>query len=189
MTLGWIEEAIPNTVSDEASADAVRTRIADALDIPVDPFDERSVSFAQQAWELALFDALEDPDADADSIRQLAEHAFQLLRVLPPPRDVPDASRFLARIGCLGLLADRQADAGRVLSVHALPTEDAAGEWGQRAETVIWNAWLRLIRKSGWEDFDAVTASIDGLRGAQEEFGRATLLSRCPRPVAAPGSS
>lgn len=180
MTPGWIEEAIPNTVSDQASADAVRTRIADALDVPVDPFDERSVSFAQQAWELALFDALEDPDADADSTRQLAEHAFQLLRVISPPREVPDASRFLARLGCLGLLADRQADAGRVLSAHALPTEQADGEWGRRAETVIWNAWLRLIRKSGWEDFDAVTASIDGLRGAQEEFEQGYLAVAGP---------
>jgi hypothetical protein len=180
MTPGWIEEAIPDAISVQADADAVRTRIADALDVSVDPFDERSVSFAQQAWELALFDALEDQDVDADSLRQLAERAFQLLRVISPPRDAPDASRFLVRLASLALLADRQADAGRVLSVHSLPAEEADSEWGPRAETTIWNAWLRLIRKSGWEDFDAVTTSIDGLRGTQKQFEENYLAVAAP---------
>jgi hypothetical protein len=170
MTPGWIEDAIPDAIAAQASADAVRTRIADALEVPADPFDERSVSFAQQAWELALFDALGDDEA-GDAVRELAEQAFQLLRVISPPPATPEASRFLVRLGCLGLLADRQADAGRVLSTHPVPGTPAEGEdWGVRAETTIWNAWLRLIRKSGWEDFDALVASIEDLRTAQEQF-------------------
>jgi NAD(P)-dependent dehydrogenase (short-subunit alcohol dehydrogenase family) len=170
MTPSWVEEAIPEAVTRQADADASRTRIGDALDVPVDPFDERSVGFAQQAWELALFDAL----GDGDSTREPAEHAFQLLRIMSPPREAPEASRFLVRLGCLGLLADRQADAGRVLSGHAVP-RDEEEEWGRRAETTVWNAWLRLIRKAGWEDFDAVVASIEELRGAQEDFERGYL--------------
>lgn len=181
MTPGWVEEAIPGAVSEEANADAARTRIADALDVPVDPFDERAVSFAQQAWELALFDALEDSDSADDSVRNLAEKAFQLQRVLAPPRKAPEASRFLVRLACLGLLADRQADAGRVLSSNALPEEESDdGDWGELAQAAIWNAWLRLIRKSGWEDFDAVVASVDGLRKAQEEFEQKYLEVEAP---------
>src|SRR6476646_10821122 len=113
MPANWIQEAIPDEISTRASVDAVRIRIADALEITSDPFDERSVTFVQQAWELALFDALGEGDADSDSIRETAEQAFQLLRVLSPPRDALSASRFLVRLGCLGLLADRQADAAR----------------------------------------------------------------------------
>lgn len=170
MPPNWVQEAIPEEASERASADAVRVRIADALEITADPFDERSVNFAQQAWELALFDTLSDNDADQDSVRDTAEQAFQLLRVLSPPGGTPDASRFLVKLGCLGLLADRQADASRLLAAHPLPEEPTEGDWGDRTQAAIWNAWLRLIRKSGWQDFDAVRASIDGLREAQRAY-------------------
>lgn len=166
----WVQDAIPEEISKRASADAVRTRISDALEISSDPPDERSIAFAQQAWELALFDALEESEVEAESVREIAEEAFQLLRVLSPPRDAPSASRFLVRLGSLGLLADRQADAARLLSAHALPDENADGDWGTRTQSAIWNSWIRLIRKSGWEDFDAVRASIEGLKEAQREF-------------------
>ncbi|MDX6636170.1 MAG: hypothetical protein QOF06_2373 [Solirubrobacterales bacterium] len=170
MTPSWIQDAIPQEVSERASADAVRTRIADALEISSDPLDERSITFAQQAWELALFDALEESDVDTDAVRAIAEKAFQLLRVLSPPRDAPSANRFLVRLGCLGLLADRQADAARLLSAHALPDEPAGDDWGGRTQAAIWTAWIRLIRKFGWEDFDAVRASIEELKATQKEF-------------------
>lgn len=170
MPPSWIRDAIPDEVSERASADAVRVRIADALDVPTEGLDERSTSFAQQAWELALFDLLSDSESDQDSTRETAEQAFQLLRVLSPPREAPDANRFLVRLGCLGLLADRQADAARLLAVHPLPEESVDATWGERTQTVIWNAWLRLIRKSGWEDFDGVRTSIDALRATQQEF-------------------
>ncbi len=180
MPLNWVQEAIPAEASEQASADAIRVRIADALEVMSEPFDERSVSFAQQAWELALFDALSDEDGDGGSVRETAEQAFQLLRVLSPPRAAPDASRFLVRLGCLGLLADRQADAARLLSAHALPDEPTQGDWGERTQAAIWNAWLRVIRKAGWEDFDAAKASIDGLREAQQEFETQYLTVEMP---------
>lgn len=180
MTPSWIRDAIPKAASERAAADAARTRIADALEVPSDPFDERSVSFAQQAWELALFDALDDSEASVESIREMAEQAFQLLRVISPPRDVSNAGQFLVRLGCLGLLADRQADAGRVLSAHPVPAEPTDDDWGERTQAVIWNAWLRLIRKSGWEDFDAVESSITSLQAAQQEFEQQYLEAEPP---------
>lgn len=170
MTPGWIEEAIPDDAAKRASADAVRTRIGQALEVPVEAMNRETVSFAQQAWELALSDALEASDPDVDNVRQLAERAFQLARVLDAPAEPLAATRFLVKLGCLGLLADRQADAARLLSDHAPHQAEEDDVWGDRTQAAIWNAWLRLIRKRGWADLDAVDTLIGDLREAQQEY-------------------
>ena len=170
MTPSWIEAAIPGDVSQEAAAEATRTRIGEALEVSVETIDRDSVGFVQQAWELALFDALETSDPDLDEIRQLAERAFQLVRVLGSPQEPLSGARFLVKVGCLGLLADRQADAARLLSNHTPHEADAQDTWGERTQAAIWSSWVRLIRKDGWTDLDAIQVLVTDLRAAQREF-------------------
>lgn len=170
MTAGWIEAAIPGEASQEVAAEATRTRIGEALEVPIEEIDRDSMGFVQQAWELALFDALEAGDGDPSEIRRLAERAFALVRVLDPPREPLPAARFLVKVGCLGLLADRQADAARLLSDHTPHETDAEDAWGERTQAAIWSAWLRLIRKDGWTDLDAIGVLVADLRAAQREF-------------------
>lgn len=170
MTSGWIEEAIPDGASREAVAETTRSRIGEALEVDVGGFDSGAVSFVQQAWELALFDALESSDPDPGEVRRLAERSFQLARVLDPPPEALAGARFFVKLGCLGLLADRQADAARLLSDHLPYEADKGDAWGERTEATIWSAWLRLVRKNGWADLDAVSVLVGDLREAQEEF-------------------
>lgn len=170
MSPGWIEEAIPGDLSRQALAETTRSRISDALDVDVGEIDLDAVAFVQQAWELALFDALESSDPDPGEVRRLAEQSFRLARNLDPPVEALAGARFFVKLGCLGLLADRQADAARLLSDH-LPYEAERGDaWGERTEAAIWSSWLRLVRKNGWADLDAIGGLIGDLREAQEDF-------------------
>jgi DEAD/DEAH box helicase/Helicase conserved C-terminal domain len=165
----WVAASIPEASAGRALADADRSRVSAALETDITEIDERTVRFAQQAWELALVDAL--LEQDEDEVRLAAENAFQLLRVLVRPAGGVDRGRFFVRLGCLGLLADRQADAARLLTDDSLPQETAVdAQWGDRTEAETWEAWLRLIRKRGWEDLDRTTALVADLRQAQVEF-------------------
>ena len=56
-------------------------------------------------------------------------------------------------------------------------------DWHDRTWAVILDVWLRLIRKKGWTDRDAVLESIAALRNAQQEF-EAHYLQKQSNPVA-----
>ena len=45
-----------------------------------------------------------------------------------------------------------------------------ADDWGQRVWSTILDVWLRLFRKQGWDDLDAVQAQIAGLRTSQRNY-------------------
>jgi hypothetical protein len=180
MSANWIRDAIPSASAEHAAADATRVRLGAALEIPVEPVDERSLRFVEQAYELALFDVLDDIEAD-ESLGASAEQAFQLLRVLPVPDDSAAAARWLVRLGCLGLLADRQADAARLLTARPLPSQpDPSADWGARVQSAIWEAWIRLLRKAGWDDLDAVESLVQSLREAQREYEETYLDAVTP---------
>ena len=73
-----------------------------------------------------------------------------------------DASAFSAKRG---------ADVKRLLGANGWPallldTDD----WGRRAWSVILDVWLRLLRKQGWGDLDAVQARVADLRASQRDY-------------------
>lgn len=141
-----------------------------------DVFIERTAT----ALELAVLDFLWNPEAANDeSSRQcllVAKDAFRLLQVLPRPSDPIDCGRFLLRSSCLAVLGDRGADAARWLRDHPWPElPTSSTDWSERTWATILDVWLRLIRKAGWEDRDAVLTRIDELRSAQSEYEEAYL--------------
>lgn len=125
--------------------------------------------------ELVLMDFfLSPPEEDSEQLgemRACAGDAFKLLRITPMPSMPLERSKHLLRLSTLAVLADRGADAARLLrntdwSFSFCEQDD----WGTRTWLVIADAWLRLIRKKGWEDRDAVLHRIAELRETQSEF-------------------
>jgi replicative superfamily II helicase len=128
-----------------------------------------------EALELATLDLLlerfEENEDKSNALKQCASDAFRLYRVLPRS-DSPIADGIqLLRMSALALLGDMGADAARLLREidwPQLPVESS--DWHDRTWAVILEIWLRLIRKQGWTDRDAVLESIVALRNAQQEF-------------------
>jgi replicative superfamily II helicase len=128
-----------------------------------------------EALELATLDLLlerfEENEDKSNALKQSAADAFRLYRILPRS-DSPIADGIqLLRMSALALLGDMGADAARLLREidwPQLPVESS--DWHDRTWAVILEIWLRLIRKQGWTDRDAVLESIAALRNAQQEF-------------------
>jgi superfamily II DNA/RNA helicase len=166
----WVHEMLPLEATAQAQTDAVETRIEKALELPRSAIDERQLRFIAEGYELAIHELLDQEGSD-DELRDTAAPAFGVLRVLPRPVDPLAAARWLTRLGCLAVLADRRADIGRILVDEPWPDPDLSqADWGRRVESAIWEAWLRIIRKHGWEDLDAVQRLIGDLRDAQREY-------------------
>lgn len=128
-----------------------------------------------EALELATLDLLlerfEENEDKSNTLKQSAADAFRLYRILPR-NDSPIVDGIqLLRMSMLAVLGDMGADAARLLreiNWPQLPVESS--DWYDRTWAVILEVWLRLIRKQGWTDRDAVLESIAALRDAQQEF-------------------
>lgn len=84
-------------------------------------------------------------------------------------------------MACLGLLGDRGADVRRLLEGVTLPADlPDAESWGERVAATVFEIWLRLLRKQGWEDLDGVQASVARLR-AEQRAGESPFLAEAER--------
>ncbi|MRJ42229.1 MULTISPECIES: DEAD/DEAH box helicase [Idiomarina] len=146
--------------------------------------DEEALREVAAALEIAVLDLEVDRLADDPEqrtlLRQSAEDAFRLLRMLPLPTNPMDAGTSLLRASVLAVLGDRGADAARWLrsldeSQHWPDLPLDAADWGERCRATLTDVWLRLIRKRGWSDRDAVLERVASLRSAQQTFEREYL--------------
>lgn len=146
--------------------------------------DEETLREVAAALEIAVLDLgvdrlADDPERRALS-RQAAGDAFRLLRMLPLPTDPMDAGTHLLRASVLAVLGDRGADAARWLRSldesrqwPDLPLDTP--DWGERCRATLTDVWLRLVRKKGWSDRDAVLEQVAALRSTQQTFEREYL--------------
>jgi len=134
-----------------------------------------------EALELATIDLLlerfEENENKSNALKQSAADAFRLYRILPRS-DSPIADGIhLLRMSALALLGDMGADVARLLREIDWPQLPVkSSDWHDRTWAVILEVWLRLIRKQGWTDRDAVLESIAALRSAQQEFEEQYLM-------------
>ena len=168
MTTGpWIIESLGAEKIRDATVEAGRRRLREALRLGESNLlgDDR-LQFVANALELRVIMLLnaENPD----ELRAAAAAAFQIARVLPRDGSPVETGELLIRLGCLGVLGDRGADVKRLLSGDAfpvLPVDD--DDWGRRVRATTLDVWLRLFRKDGWDDLDAVQTGIVRLRSEQ----------------------
>lgn len=172
MTAGsWITNALGSERLETASTDASRRRLYSALGIPDGAkIPDDDLRFVSNALELLVFDLLED-QTKVDELREAASQAFRISRTIPWPQDPLETGAWLVRLACLAIIGDRTSDIKRVLSerdLPALPTQEK--DWGRRVWASILDVWLRLFRKNGWEDLDAVHARVTSLRKDQRSY-------------------
>jgi len=126
-----------------------------------------------QALELVVLDLLLDGinEGNQDQLRDCAADAFRLFRVLPDkPEPIAQAEQVL-RYCALAVIGDKGADATRMLREKTWPILPLSSvSWGERTWTTVLELWLRVIRKHGWKDRDAVLELIADLRLSQNQF-------------------
>ena len=159
----------------QTSTEASRRRLARALNSPSQATDDRDLQFVTNALELQLFDALDD-EGRVDELRAVAAETFQIARTLSWPEEPIAAAQWLVRMGCIAVLGDRSADFRRIVMECELPAlaPDSA-DWGVRVWSSVLHVWLRLLRKKGWGDLDAVQERIVAIREAQRAIEPAFL--------------
>ena len=166
---GWLRTALGEERLRLTSTEASRRRLMNALGSPTHETDDRELQFVTNALELQLFDALEGEERTVE-LRAVAAETFQVARTLAWPEGPVPAVQWLVRLGCIAVLGDRSADFRRIVTEHevpALPLEST--DWGERVWSSVLDVWLRLLRKNGWDDLDAVQERIVAIRRAQRE--------------------
>lgn len=147
---------------------------SELLNEPLD-IDFSKIERAAEIHELVVLDLISNANAANEETSTLmkfsAEKAFQLYRVLPSNElNLPEAEIRLKQ-SILAVLADRGADASRILKESPWPQLPIdSGDWRERTWSSIVEVWLLLIRKNGWTDRDLVLSRIAELRGSQAEF-------------------
>ncbi|MCG3171272.1 MAG: hypothetical protein CALGDGBN_02872 [Pseudomonadales bacterium] len=176
MTAGsWLRTAIGEDRLRETSTEASRRRLSAALNPVSQEPDDRELQLVTNTLELELFDALDD-EQRALELRAIAAETFQIARTLAWPEQPVAAAQWLLRLGCLAVIGDRSADFRRIiteLQLPALPLDSP--DWGVRVWSSILDIWLRLLRKQGWDDLDAVQERVVALRQAQRSVEPAFL--------------
>jgi hypothetical protein len=169
--ISWVTKALGSEEIEQASIEASRRRLHVAFGISdgVKVADD-NLRFVANAIELLVFDLIED-ETKVDELREAAAQTFQVARTLPWPLRPIEAGEWLVRLGSLAILGDRAADLRRLLTERELPDLPTdAHDWGERVWASILDVWLRLLRKRGWEDLDAIQTRVATLRKDQRSF-------------------
>lgn len=171
----WLRTAVGEERLRQTWTEASRRTLTNALSSPPQATDDQELQFVTHALELQLFDALED-ERRVDELRAVAAETFRIARTLEWPRAPLAAAQWLVRLGCIAVLGDRSADFRRLVTERELPAlpPDSA-DWGVRVWSSVLDMWLRLLRKKGWDDLDAVQERIVAIREAQQSIEPAFL--------------
>ena len=139
-----------------------------------EPFLER----VALAFELAAIEGLDELSRPAGDNRPLRDQAvaasfraFDIRRLLPLPEETLDRLFFVLQLSALAYCGDRWSDLrrwyreqGEALGVPSV----ADAEWDRRILFRLFDCWIRLFRKDGWDDLDRIREIIAGLRNDQQ---------------------
>jgi len=157
------------------------------LEFDPEPTDGALLDRLATAYELAAIEGLGaflQTSPSGDTMREQfvagASRAYELRRLFAIPE--PDNERIfhvlhLSSLACCG---DRWSDIRRwyVENPQAIMSPSVADQpWRQRLLFRLFDCWVRLFRKKGWDDLDRVREIIAGLREDQREFEQADLDS------------
>lgn len=173
MSQNWVLEALGAERYAEGQAFVQHRLVQGALgEGPTASGTNREQEFISDALQFAVFEALAVEQPDLDEVRTLASRAFDMMRASYPAEANPGANPALLLTACHGILGDRGPDVHRFLMLCNLDQPREEADWRVYVRNVIWNAWTRLIRKSGWHDLDRLESQILALRHLQGEYER-----------------
>jgi len=169
----WMLDSLGELRS-KALHEAARAQVLSELASLPHEMDYVLIERVAQTMETVVMDLLlnlGDESEQLYTLRQCAADAYRLYRVLPEKEVMLDEAELRLRRSALAVLGDLGADAARNLREKRWPTlELESQDWRTRTLCTIIDIWLRLIRKRGWDDRDAVLERISMLRQAQVTF-------------------
>ena len=190
----WAISAISREDHDRASIDThqqlARSAVGGQIDFAFPTSGGVSVlKRVAIAYDLAAIEGLDElsrPAGANASLRAQAEAAafrsFDIRRLLPVPSAVDERLFFVLRLSALAYCGDRWSDLSRWFNEHpgALQVPSVAGvDWDRRLLYRIFDSWIRLFRKDGWDDLDRIREIIAGLRMDQARY-EPELLENIP---------
>lgn len=129
------------------------------------------------AYEMAAIeglDALSRPAGGDNALRDQAtaasHHAFDIRRLAEIPEGTQERIFHVLQLSALAYCGDRWSDLRRWFtenkSAISVPSV-AEAPWDRRLLYRLFECWIRLFRKEGWDDLDRIREIIAGLREDQ----------------------
>lgn len=193
----WAVAAVGRAARERAFEEASTRLVASAVGEQLDLADDlasartsRAIELAERvatAYEMAAVeavDALISPGAGDEAARRRdiaqagAFRAYELRRTIPLPDNAFDRIFEALHLGALAYCGDRWAELRAWLKEREdalAPPSVASAGWEERLVSHIYESWLRLLRKDGWDDLDRIATLIAGLRQDQAEYEPAAL--------------
>jgi len=147
--------------------------------------DETLLERVALAYEMAAIeglDALSRPAGGDNALRDQAtaasHRAFDIRRLADIPERAEERIFHVLQLSALAYCGDRWSDLRRWFnentSAIAVPTV-ADAPWDRRLLYRLFECWVRLFRKDGWDDLDRIREIIAGLREDQKAHEAARL--------------
>lgn len=180
----WFLDSI-NDMRTRALEEAARINVyRELLNITPHDVDFDFIRQTAEALEIATLDLVmehfEEDEEKSVALKLCSADAFRLFRVLPRVDEPIKDAIILVRMSALAVLGDMGPAASRLLkeTQWSLPLDSV--DWKIRTWATILDVWLRLIRKKGWSDRDAVLENVAKLRDSQQEFERNYFAKQAP---------
>ncbi len=142
--------------------------------------DESLLNRVAMAFELAAIEGLDElisPTGENQALHNQAMAAsfrtFEFLRLFPVPTEMLSRLFFVLKLSAVAYCGDRWPDLKRWYREHktALNVPSVVdAEWDQRLLYRLFECWVRLFRKEGWDDLDRIREIIAGLRSDQRVY-------------------
>lgn len=157
------------------------------IDLEEKVTDNEIIKRVATAFELAVIEGLNsvlNPSGDpqSDHLRQQvlagAFCSYNLYRTLPIPTDAEGKVFHILHLSALAYCGDQWTDLRRWIKdreQEIKPPSVADADWEKRLLYRLFDCWIRLFRKQGWDDLDAIREIIAGLRKDQEQYENVVL--------------
>jgi replicative superfamily II helicase len=193
LTEHWAVSAI-NATQRERALHLVSERLAKvalgrqiAFSFSEEQEDDRLLERVALAYELAAIeglDALSRATGGDAALREqcsaAAFRAFDIKRLLPTPAGTNERVMFVLQLSALAYCGDRWSDLRRWYqenSASLKPPSIADSQWDEHLLYRIFDCWVRMFRKDGWNDLHGIHEIIAGLRQGQKQMEAERLQS------------
>ena len=176
---------VENLVHERLAQQAVGGQIE--FEFSQDESDSSLLKRVALAYEMVAIEGLDElsrPSGSNDELRNqtiaASFRAFDIRRLLPVPTEKHDRLFFVLQLSALAYCGDRWSDLRRWYKeneseLNAPSVVDVP--WDQRLLYRLFDCWIRLFRKKGWDDLDRIREIIAGLRDDQEHHEAQRLQS------------
>ena len=174
---------IDNLVNERLAKSAVGGQIGFSFE--ESPEDEPVLGRMALAFELAAIEGLDELSRPAGENRALRDQAvaasfraFDIRRLLPVPAETHERLFFVLQLSAVAYCGDRWPDLRRWYkdrheALKAPSVADAT--WDRRLLYRLFDCWIRLFRKDGWDDLDQIREIIAGLCNDQRIYEEGRL--------------